>query len=169
LISLQLPCHITNGISTNGIQFTNWPTELKFQLIPKQAIRNISQMILAESKILYFHPSSSETLDRLSNVMESTLVGYIHFSTSDNNISILVYAEYKTFVGYIANSQSDFVDRIKKSILAFLRQQELSQGENKNLGECLVCVFFIYIKLINLFNFPIFRSTRSSTVLYLFR
>ncbi|XP_054001971.1 mediator of RNA polymerase II transcription subunit 25 isoform X2 [Hylaeus anthracinus] len=129
----HLPCQVSAN-SKDGdpeLKADTWPQKLLMQLMPKQLIGNIGGSYLKNSKSVLFHPTPCEALESLTKVMSSGFAGCVHFtllpptSTCDIKVLILLYtAEKRTYLGFIPNDQTGFVDRLRKVI----QQQKTSHA-----------------------------------------
>ncbi|XP_043496390.1 mediator of RNA polymerase II transcription subunit 25-like isoform X5 [Polistes fuscatus] len=129
----HVPCQVSAN-SKDGdpeLKADTWPQKLIMQLMPKQLIGNIGGSYLKNSKSVLFHPTQCEALESLTNMMTSGFAGCVHFtsvppsSACEIKVLILLYtAEKRTYLGFIPNDQTAFVDRLRKVI----QQQKTSQG-----------------------------------------
>ncbi|KAI4496350.1 hypothetical protein M0804_000160 [Polistes exclamans] len=129
----HVPCQVSAN-SKDGdpeLKADTWPQKLIMQLMPKQLIGNIGGSYLKNSKSVLFHPTPCEALESLTNMMTSGFAGCVHFtsvppsSACEIKVLILLYtAEKRTYLGFIPNDQTAFVDRLRKVI----QQQKTSQG-----------------------------------------
>ncbi|XP_076378614.1 mediator of RNA polymerase II transcription subunit 25 isoform X2 [Megalopta genalis] len=121
----HLPCHVSAN-SEDGdpeLKADTWPQKLLMQLMPRRLISSIGGSYLTNSKSVLFHPAQCEALESLTKVMSSGFAGCVHFtfpappSTCDIKVLILLYTtEKRTYLGFIPNDQSGFVDRLRKVI-----------------------------------------------------
>ena len=135
----HLPCQVS-AHSKDGdpeLKADTWPQKLLMQLMPKQLIGNIGGLYLKNSKSVLFHPAPCEALDSLTKVMSSGFAGCVHFtflpptSTCEIKVLILLYtAEKRTYLGFIPNDQTGFVDRLRKVI-----QQQKSSHASIRQGQ----------------------------------
>lgn len=121
----HLPCHVSANSKEGDpeLKADTWPQKLIMQLMPKQLIGNIGGSYLKNSKSVLFHPTPCEALESLTKVMNSGFAGCVHFTSVQQSpaceikVLILLYtAERRTFLGFIPNDQSAFVDRLRKVI-----------------------------------------------------
>ncbi|KAI4492167.1 hypothetical protein M0802_009973 [Mischocyttarus mexicanus] len=129
----HIPCQVSAN-SKDGdpeLKADTWPPKLIMQLMPKQLIGNIGGSYLKNSKSVLFHPTPCEALESLTNMMTSGFAGCVYFtsvppsSACEIKVLILLYtSEKRTYLGFIPNDQSAFVDRLRKVI----QQQKTLQG-----------------------------------------
>ncbi|EZA49336.1 Mediator of RNA polymerase II transcription subunit [Ooceraea biroi] len=129
----HVPCQVSAN-SKDGdpeLKADTWPPKLIMQLMPKQLIGNIGGSYLKNSKSVLFHPTPCEALESLTKMMSAGFAGCVHFTSAASSpaceikVLILLYtAEKKTYLGFIPNDQTAFVDRLRKVI----QQQKTSQA-----------------------------------------
>lgn len=103
-------CSVTTGKDGKGeVNSKNWPRKLIMQLMPKTLVQKIGNNYFHNSKSVYFHPESSDTLDALTTVLASGYAGCVHFSGSPNceiKVLILLYSTEKmAYLGFIPDDQ----------------------------------------------------------------
>ncbi|XP_055384563.1 mediator of RNA polymerase II transcription subunit 25 [Condylostylus longicornis] len=121
----SVQCQVFANIKDGEVEVKadNWPPRLLMQLMPKHLVGNVGGEYLKDSKVVVFKPQSSESLDALSKIMNNGFAGCVHFNVStqgpscDIRILILLYTpEKKTYLGFIPNDQTMFVDQLRKAI-----------------------------------------------------
>ncbi|XP_066601474.1 mediator of RNA polymerase II transcription subunit 25-like isoform X2 [Prorops nasuta] len=128
----HVPCQVSPNPKDGDtdLKADTWPQKLIMQLMPKQLIKNIGGAYLNNSKSVLFHLTPCEALESLTKMMSSNFAGCVHFtsvppSTCEIKVLILLYtAERGTYLGFIPNDQTAFVDRLRKVI----QQQKTSQS-----------------------------------------
>jgi len=105
----------------------NWPPKLIMQLIPKTLVQAIGGEHFRDSKSVLFHPNACELLESLTKAMGSGFAGCVHFTgLCDIKVLILLYSnDKKTYLGFIPNDQTSFVDRIRTVI----QRQKMGQQQ----------------------------------------
>ncbi|XP_033217039.1 mediator of RNA polymerase II transcription subunit 25 isoform X2 [Belonocnema kinseyi] len=105
-----------------------WPQKLLMQLMPKMLLGTIGNAYLKNSRSVCFYPTPCEALESLIKVMSSGFAGCVHFNSQPPcgiKVLLLLYtAEKGSFLGFIPNDQSGFVDRLRKVI----QQQKNTQA-----------------------------------------
>lgn len=131
----KVVCSVTSskesGTGAPEVSSSNWPRMLIMQLIPKTLVQTIGGVFFKNSKSVLFHPEPSEALDALTRVLSTGFAGCVHFAKAqhcDIKVLILLYSnEKKTYLGFIPNDQTQFVERIRKVI----QQQKMEQAQNQ--------------------------------------
>ncbi|XP_032691032.1 mediator of RNA polymerase II transcription subunit 25-like [Odontomachus brunneus] len=121
----HVPCHVSANFK-NGepeLKADTWPPKLIMQLMPKQLIGNIGGSYIKNSKSVIFHPTPCEALESLTKVMTAGFAGCVHFTSASSSsaceikVLILLYtADKKSYLGFIPNDQTAFVERLRKVI-----------------------------------------------------
>ncbi|EFN84184.1 mediator of RNA polymerase II transcription subunit 25 [Harpegnathos saltator] len=129
----HVPCQVSANYK-NGepeLKTDTWPPKLIMQLMPKQLIGNIGGSYIKNSKSVIFHPTPCEALESLTKMMSAGFAGCVHFTsiapnpTCEIKVLILLYTvEKKSYLGFIPNDQTAFVDRLRKVI----QQQKISHA-----------------------------------------
>ncbi|XP_032671316.1 mediator of RNA polymerase II transcription subunit 25-like isoform X1 [Odontomachus brunneus] len=129
----HVPCQVSAN-SKDGdpeLKADTWPPKLIMQLMPKQLIGNIGSSYLKNSKSVIFHPTPCEALESLTKMMSAGFAGCVHFTSvppspaCEIKVLILLYtAEKKSYLGFIPNDQTAFVDSLRKVI----QQQKTSHA-----------------------------------------
>ncbi|KMQ96743.1 mediator of rna polymerase ii transcription subunit 25 [Lasius niger] len=129
----HVPCQVSANAKDGDpeLKADTWPPKLIMQLMPKQLIGNIGGSYLKNSKSVLFHPTPCEALESLTKMMSAGFAGCVHFTSAPSSpaceikVLILLYtAEKKTYLGFIPNDQTAFVDRLRKVI----QQQKTSHA-----------------------------------------
>ncbi|XP_029163114.1 mediator of RNA polymerase II transcription subunit 25-like isoform X2 [Nylanderia fulva] len=144
----HVPCQVSAN-SKDGdpeLKADTWPSKLIMQLMPKQLIGNIGGSYLKNSKSVLFHPTPCEALESLTKMMSAGFAGCVHFTSVPSSpaceikVLILLYtAEKKTYLGFIPNDQTAFVDRLRKVIQqqktshASMRQGQANPGPGNTI------------------------------------
>ncbi|KAL0125268.1 hypothetical protein PUN28_004503 [Cardiocondyla obscurior] len=130
----HVPCQVSANAKDGDpeLKADTWPPKLIMQLMPKQLIGSIGGSYLKNSKSVVFHPTPCEALESLTKMMTAGFAGCVHFTSASSSspaceikVLILLYtADKKTYLGFIPNDQTAFVDRLRKVI----QQQKTSQN-----------------------------------------
>lgn len=144
----HVPCQVSSNTKDGDLDLKadTWPPKLIMQLMPKQLIGNIGGSYLKNSKSVLFHPTPCEALESLTKMMSAGFAGCVHFTSAPSSpaceikVLILLYtAEKKTYLGFIPNDQTAFVDRLRKVIQqqktshASLRQGQANPGPGNTI------------------------------------
>ncbi|XP_018044485.1 PREDICTED: mediator of RNA polymerase II transcription subunit 25 isoform X2 [Atta colombica] len=129
----HVPCQVSANAKDGDpeLKADTWPPKLIMQLMPKQLIGSIGGTYLKNSKSVVFHPTPCEALESLTKMMTAGFAGCVHFTSASSSpaceikVLILLYTiDKKTYLGFIPNDQTAFVDRLRKVI----QQQKTSQN-----------------------------------------
>ncbi|XP_039302221.1 uncharacterized protein LOC105199140 isoform X2 [Solenopsis invicta] len=129
----HIPCQVSANAKDGDpeLKADTWPPKLIMQLMPKQLIGSIGGTYLKNSKSVVFHPTPCEALESLTKMMTAGFAGCVHFTSASSSpaceikVLILLYTtDKKTYLGFIPNDQTAFVDRLRKVI----QQQKTSQN-----------------------------------------
>ncbi|XP_025159280.1 mediator of RNA polymerase II transcription subunit 25 isoform X3 [Harpegnathos saltator] len=133
----HVPCQVSAN-SKDGdpeLKADTWPPKLIMQLMPKQLIGNIGSSYLKNSKSVIFHPTPCEALESLTKMMSAGFAGCVHFTSvppspaCEIKVLILLYTlEKKSYLGFIPNDQTAFVDSLRKVI----QQQKTSHASMRH-------------------------------------
>ncbi|XP_051168877.1 mediator of RNA polymerase II transcription subunit 25-like isoform X2 [Leptopilina boulardi] len=126
----HVPCQVSiqSKEGEMDLKTDNWPPKLIMQLMPKMLLGTIGNSYLKNSRSVNFYPTPCEALESLIKVMSTGFAGCVHFNTQPPcgiKVLLLLYtADKRSFVGFIPNDQSGFVDRLRKVI----QQQKNTQA-----------------------------------------
>ncbi|XP_011632716.1 mediator of RNA polymerase II transcription subunit 25-like isoform X2 [Pogonomyrmex barbatus] len=133
----HVPCQVSANAKDGEpeLKADTWPSKLIMQLMPKQLIGSIGGTYLKNSKSVVFHPTPCEALESLTKMMTAGFAGCVHFTSAPSSpvceikVLILLYTtDKKTYLGFIPNDQTAFVDRLRKVI----QQQKTSQASMRH-------------------------------------
>jgi mediator of RNA polymerase II transcription subunit 25 len=130
-IAHTVSCTMSSNTENGGAEVVpdNWPKKLIMQLIPKSLVQTLGGQYFMNSKSVLLHPSSSESMETLTNLLSNGFAGCVHFpGAGDVKVLILLYSTGKeAYLGFIPTDQESFVDRLRKVI----QQQKKDQGQRQ--------------------------------------